>query len=156
MEKETAWSLVFEAKKEAFLKGHPLILPVRGWSMFPVLMNGDMIKVIKVESKRLIPGDIVVFDAKSFVAHRLLLVRRKGTDRFFITKGDSLPYCDGSVSEKAMVGRVVSVRKPWFCLSLDGGAGRALNLICLFLSVVRFWTPGLAVAKRMVRFLRRV
>jgi len=69
------------ARPELWLsKDGTVLIPVRGISMGPTLVEGDRVEVRRASREEVVPGDLVVFPrAGALTVHRLLRLRR---DRF--------------------------------------------------------------------------
>ncbi len=87
-------------------------LPVQGYSMLPLLRDGDSILVTH-DLSNMRKGDILVFQrADGLVAHRLIqVVKHSGNSPVYLTKGDNCTYFDAPLAGKDILGRVNSVRK---------------------------------------------
>jgi signal peptidase I len=81
-------------------------LRVSGTSMVPSLWSGDVLTICPVKLTDVVAGDVVVFSRDSFlITHRVIRTCASA----LITRGDSLPFPDSSVSEDELLGRVVSI-----------------------------------------------
>jgi signal peptidase len=81
-------------------------LKVAGASMLPSVWPGDIVTVQRRGLSDLQPGQIVLcYREGELIAHRVTSVVG---DRL-ITRGDSLPHCDPSVTASDIVGQVVSI-----------------------------------------------
>ncbi len=91
-------------------KGIPFRFKARGFSMSPMIQDGDVITICSFHPEALHLGDVVaIFYARTekFVVHRL--IDRKGD--FFIVKGDNNPGPDEQVSQDQIVGRVKRIER---------------------------------------------
>src|SRR5690554_7123551 len=71
---------------ELLRSGNTVQVAVRGISMFPLLMKGDVVLVKQTAIGHLKKGAVVVFEGRdAWVAHRLLKVTNKG----LLTRGDA-------------------------------------------------------------------
>ena len=101
--------------------GHPVQIVARGRSMWPFLLDGDVLTLTPDGRARL--GDIVLVPLGEFgVVHRVVL-RAPG---WVCPKGDALPAFDGWVRTGAPLARVTEVRR---------GAASFVPLRCLPLPV---------------------
>ena len=118
-------------------------IKVTSSSMSPCIMQGETISVVRVASRSLWPGDIVVFRGESFgnrqvelVVHRLIWRDHPlGQPTRVFTKGDAVDHLDISVPIEWVVGKVESIssaqgqRKPTTafdrlrCVMLAAGYG---------------------------------
>lgn len=91
---------------EDLLTEHNVRVTLRGMSMFPMLMKGDIVVVAPVGYDQLRKGDIVVFESDSIlVAHRL--IRKKNGS--VLTRGDGNRKYDGSIPFEKIKGKVIKV-----------------------------------------------
>jgi signal peptidase I len=90
------------------LAGKHTVLPMHGYSMAPLLHEGDQI-IIEYSAKSVCIGDILVFRQDDhMVIHRVLSVARKGSAiSCWITKGDNNIDIDPPVTPEQVIGRVV-------------------------------------------------
>ncbi|WP_044117977.1 signal peptidase I [Alkaliflexus imshenetskii] len=112
---------------ELLKQGKTILAPVRGMSMFPFLLKGDIIKVSPANFHSLNPGDVVVYciDGK-LVAHRL--IKRDLAKGVCITRGDGNSRADSPIQESSIIGTVtavVSSRFSWAKVAI-GKAGKYL------------------------------
>ncbi|MCS7221692.1 MAG: signal peptidase I [Anaerolineae bacterium] len=135
---------------ELLASGRALTVRVRGYSMFPWLRPGDLVRVEPVDVMTLHPGDVILFRAGNLaITHRLL----RWKDGFLITKGDAAPCPDRPLSPAEVAGRVVEVRRGGRAWRLDRGWRRTLAPVQAALSP---WTPPLyAIVRRLRRVLSR-
>lgn len=85
-------------------------VPIRGRSMFPVLKDGDMVRVDS-DLAGIGPGVIIVFrQGGELIAHRVLRTWQVGQGgRSYLTQGDRCSYPDRSVEAARILGQVVGV-----------------------------------------------
>ncbi len=95
-------------------KGQTVQVSVRGMSMFPLLMKGDVVLVKSVTYVTLRKGDIVVFERNDiWVAHRLI----HKTDGKLRTQGDGNRVIDATLPFSSVKGVVVKVTKSRWLLA---------------------------------------
>ena len=82
-----------------------------GTSMLPLIWPGRPLKVTRVDSEELRPGDLVLYrNAARLIIHRFYA--RSGA--FFMFKGDFRTRFDRPVASQAILGRVKPViTRPW-------------------------------------------
>ncbi len=130
---------------ELLAAGHTLTVHVRGYSMFPWLRPGDLIRVEPVDATSLRPGDVILFRAGGVaITHRLL----RWKDGRLITKGDAAPCPDRPLSPVEVAGRVIEVRRGDRVWRLDRGWHR---MLAPALAAISPWTPPLYAAMRRLR-----
>jgi signal peptidase I len=133
-------------------KGQAVQVSVRGMSMFPLLMKGDVVLVEKVTYKALRKGDIVVFERNDiWVAHRLV---RKANGNLQ-TQGDGNRLLDADLHFSKVKGVVVKVTKCrwWLANWATKWPGRALAYTHI-LSGPAFWVLG-RLASKVYRILKK-
>ena len=125
--------------------GQAVQVAVRGMSMFPLLMKGDVVLVKPVTYEALRKGDIVVFERNAiWVAHRLI----RKFDGHLVTHGDGNRLKDDNLPFNSVKGIVVKVVKArwWLARWATKWPGRALA----YTSVVTgpaFWLLGRLASK---------
>lgn len=72
-------------------------------SMEPAIHVGDMIIIHEKDDYEV--GDIILYEAKSFVTHRIVAVTENGV----ITQGDANNVDDGEILREQIVGKVVLI-----------------------------------------------
>lgn len=101
------------ANKDIRLPGHlssdhlPAWFPGAGWSMFPSIRPGDMVRICKGESPYQ-AGQVIVF----FTQQKLIMHRIVGWDPLssrWLVKGDTCSHFDPKLSDRHIVGYVSRV-----------------------------------------------
>jgi signal peptidase I len=131
-------------------KGQAVQVSVRGMSMFPLLMKGDVVLVKPVTYVELRKGDIVVFERNGiWVAHRLI----RKYDGNILTNGDGNQLKDAPLSFSSVKGIVVKVVKSrwWLANLATKWPGRALAYTSLFTGPA-FWILGRVASKLYLLF----
>lgn len=78
--------------------------------MFPVLSTGDSVIVSSIGD--LTAGDIILYRNRgNLICHRIVKIINKDGKVFYITRGDSLLYDDGSVSLDDIIGKVSAIER---------------------------------------------
>lgn len=112
---EVVWRMAQRGWRAA---GAQHIWPVRGWSMWPILRDGDEV-VVDHGCLTFAPGDIVVcWRDRRLLAHRVLWVRAEPSPAV-LTKGDSRRRCDGWISAENILGRVNARQRQGRRIRLD-------------------------------------
>ncbi|RAP77473.1 signal peptidase I [Paenibacillus montanisoli] len=88
-------------------------LPSSGNSMYPIISQGNICRIIAVEPNEISRGDIVLFVSsfQALIGHRLLQVVQRGEEMLYIFKGDANPHSDEPVKFDRIVGKLIEVRK---------------------------------------------
>lgn len=96
---------------ELLRQGKTVKVGVRGWSMFPFLWPGDIVRVSSAGNFKIKPGMVVVHarDDGLLVAHRV--VRGDLTNGTWVTRGDSNLKADTPVPATAIAGVVTGIEK---------------------------------------------
>ena len=89
--------------------------------MQPTIREGEAITVEPVEPSRLTRGDIILYRSdRGVLAHRIVgIKRRKGEETIFRVRGDAWGSSDESVESKRVAGKVVSVERDGYSLTLN-------------------------------------
>lgn len=88
-----------------------LEIKMQGYSMFPVLKDGDTAIVEKCKSDKVKLGDLLVFRYKGkFIAHRLMKITHENGKQYFLAKGDNNKHYDPLFDEKEMIGKILSTK----------------------------------------------
>ncbi len=166
MEFETLFSEVYEMSDELLKSSKDIMLKVGGYSMFPCLRPGDLIKIRHFSIDTLQIGDIIVFRAKkNWIAHRIRKIDYSGNKRIFITKGDSCPNNDIPIFEENVVGKVVSYHrknkeKELFIKKLRNGKRLANNDYPMMKIFIRIWLKYILtkfrIKNQIMRFSKNV
>lgn len=115
----------YEVMDELLRSGNTVQVAVRGMSMFPLLMKGDVVLVKQVDISQLQKGEVVVFEGRdAWVAHRLIKVADQG----LLTRGDANRGMDEQVPFSHYKGVVIKIgRARWPLARLAvGQAGKCL------------------------------
>ena len=92
--------------------GQPVRMRMGGYSMFPLMLPGDVGVISKVPLEDIRRGEVVVFDrGDKWIAHRLVGIQESGADVVFITQGDSIPFPDAPFGHDALRGVIRSVSR---------------------------------------------
>src|SRR6185295_9848523 len=83
-----------------------------GDSMYPAILNGDVITVSPVASGDIARGDILLYrDGDRVLAHRLIGIAESGRETRFRFRGDSNATCDLPIARSQILGRVETVER---------------------------------------------
>ncbi|MBN1552512.1 signal peptidase I [bacterium] len=88
---------------------------VFGESMAPMIKNGDVITIERIDPQSVRPGDILacVNSAEILVVHRLIQINSNDNGHnIFILKGDTQTCCDAPILSSQILGRVTTISKP--------------------------------------------
>ena len=111
-------------------------LKVGGYSMYPVLKNGDIITINKCKINELKTGEIVVFKTRDkWIAHRLLKIRN-GNELMLITKGDTCKHKDPVFTEEDFAGKVISFSRKSKEVNLNNSFRKFVGIFIARLSLV--------------------
>ncbi len=103
--------VIKEMRREACEKGGSLSFTIVSGSMSPVIREGDVVKVTKVEPSRIRIGDIVAFyDGDRVVVHRVFGRSRVNDRLIFSQRGDAIGG-SGVIRPQNLIGRVSSLNR---------------------------------------------
>lgn len=126
-----AHALKCELAGEVLRSSGKLRLGVTGWSMLPTLWPGDTLIIEQTDSSAVSPGDIVLFAREQrFFVHRM--TANSLAERGIRTRGDAMPRMDPPVSDRELLGRVVSIERNGKSISPKrefNPAGRAVSAL---------------------------
>jgi len=79
-----------------------------GYSMMPILQDGDVVSIQKVSLESLRINDIICFRQKNrLVTHRVVYK----TKSYVITKGDNNPVSDGKILKNKILGKISAIER---------------------------------------------
>lgn len=83
--------------------------------MYPTIVAGDDIEIIKVSIETLRLNDIVLFadvDSAHPIVHRIIRIDGNKNNIILITKGDYVPWKDAQkITKRSYIGKVIKIRK---------------------------------------------
>ncbi len=144
---------MFDIWKEV---GKESTLQVSGWSMHPLIEDGDTV-VVKHSHKDIKPGATIAFSVRSptdkkdhrIVVHRVLRCYTVRGETVYVNRGDHNQHIDSRVRESAILGKVVAiVRKDGKRINLESPFRRGVGYM-----VVR-WVDFSRILPRQIRELR--
>jgi signal peptidase I len=104
-------------------KGASFRFQGKGFSMSPLIKNGDVLTIAPLQGSAPGFGDIVVFThphTGKLIIHRII-GKKAGS---YLTKGDNTHEIDGLISRTAILGRVTKVERNGKSISLGIGLDR--------------------------------
>ena len=85
-----------------------MLFRVLGNSMYPTLLNNDVVSVIVCEEYCV--NDILVVNCiDHLMIHRIIKTQMRNDEMYYLTKGDNNNFIDRWCSSKAVIGKVVKV-----------------------------------------------
>lgn len=126
-------------------------IPITGRSMLPLIRNGDQVLVAH-GSGDISRGDVVVFRQEGgLVAHRVLRVLGD-TEPAFLTKGDNTSRADSPVEAKAVIGRVLAIKRGGRELRIDTTLWLAVGWCVAVFSLIfsRLYGWGRSIKSRLL------
>lgn len=120
---ECRGSELYELGKELADAGASLHIEVRGWSMYPIIRNGDKIHVSPVAIDDINVGDVVFFrSGDRLLAHRVVGHAVDSGCTSLRTRGDRFRHEDPPFGQAELIGKVVIVSRT------RGGSQRVVRL----------------------------
>jgi len=111
--------------EHALIAGTTVRFRAEGTSMYPTIRDGEAVTIAAISTNDIVRGDVLLCrHAARVVAHRVVSVATRGTDRLFQLRGDANGSCDTPVGADAVVGRIISVRRNGHLVQLCGRAAR--------------------------------
>lgn len=90
-----------------------LFFSTAGASMFPFIRWDEQILVKRVPPEKLNIGDIIVYRSEKGdkICHRLARIERRDGLLWFQTKGERSKFYDPPVSQQAILGKVIAIKR---------------------------------------------
>lgn len=115
-------------------KGKTFTFTLTGNSMHPLIRKGDRVHIQGCDPRDLSAGDIITYRNDAlYVTHRVLWIRRRGTDIRLIAKGDSEITVDPPLSPEHILGKVAAIGRANRTLNLETPSWRFMNRLLGFL-----------------------
>jgi signal peptidase I len=116
--------------------------------MWPFLKTGEKVMVKKVSAEDLRIGDIILYRlGNQMVCHRLVKKVASASGYLIYAWGDASPYLGEPITEKALVGKVISILRNGRIISFTGIGRHFVNrLIAEFGPFIRI---GIKIMKRL-------
>lgn len=110
------------------LIGREVGLRVSGKSMYPLVRQGDSIRLEKCTAGALAIGDVITFKKDdNYFTHRLIWTTKWADGIRLITKGDNEITTDPPVPPASVLGKVASIQRGNRTLRLTTPAWRSMN-----------------------------
>lgn len=98
------FQLLRESEKEVTFQ-------VNGFSMLPLINEGDEITVKRIDSNKIQFGDLIAFNIDdNFVIHRIVKIIKNKNELLFWEKGDNRKF-PTLINENQIIGKVLKIRK---------------------------------------------
>ena len=117
-------------------EGHAVQLPPRGWSMYPLIVQGrDSVVIEPVEVRSLRRGDVILYrrDGGPLVLHRICRIVPEG----YFTVGDNQRQIEGPLRPDQIRGRMSAVIRNGRTVPVESAVYRVLTGIWLLLRPLR-------------------
>ena len=123
-------------------QGQGVRFKANGWSMYPTICDGEMIRVEPVLPSQVRHGDIILYrSSRGVTAHRVVRIQREtnsivgyhGQLFLFNMRGDSLRVDDPPVMPDQILGKVFSVERNGQTVALYGTRAIIIQEARLFL-----------------------
>ena len=93
---------------EGLKDGNTLRSRSRGDSMAPFIRDGNVLLIKPADEIYL--GDVIAFrNNQGIIAHRVIEKNKIGSEFYYTTKGDNLPYKDDPMRKSKVLGKVIEV-----------------------------------------------
>jgi hypothetical protein len=153
---------LYELGKELADTGASLHIEVRGWSMYPIIRDGDKVEVAPAMIDEIDVGDVVFFrSGDRLLAHRVVGFVSDGGCTSLRARGDRFRQEDPPFGQADLVGRVATVfrdrRGSQRVIRLDRGLSRYLgSLVARSRVVHRCFRWGARTMQRFENLTARV
>ena len=117
-----------DLSNQILTSGKSLRFRARGCSMFPFILNGDLLTVQSVAEQAIMPLDILMvgIDEQRIVTHRVIEVNQKKGNIQFLLQGDAADTPDGYFDPGVVLGRIVSYERRGRIILTDSRIYRVL------------------------------
>ena len=142
---------LLEILKSVLDKGRPFRFRVRGFSMSPLIKDGDVLTISPPSEHEFHNGDVVLFEEeleRRPIVHRIV----HGQGDMFLVKGDNLGEADGYIHRKSILGTVTCVERRGRKIRI--GLGKERRLLAL-MSRKKIVTALLVIPRFILRLFRR-
>lgn len=118
-------------------KKQPIRFRAKGHSMYPHILDGDILEIEPVDPKKIQLGDILfhLTPRKNLIAHRCIRIDHSA----FYTKGDTAYGKGLQVRPEDILGRVSTVERNGNYISFQGNALRVKNRLLAIISPQGAW-----------------
>jgi signal peptidase I len=130
-----------ELSIEVLKAGHDLRFEARGWSMRPLVRDGDVLLVRPAGNGEIAVADIVLYRSprRGIVVHRVVGIRRDGHERVLSVKGDAARRPDPAVLESHVAGKIVAIERSGRSINPDNRGWRYFSTLYVRVPPVRWW-----------------
>lgn len=120
--------------------GHALRFRAEGWSMYPIIRDGDIVEVAPVRASQLRRGDVLLCRiGDAAIAHRLVGFNNGTGHTALVLRGDAAFAKDAPVPFTSVIGRVTDVRRDGNERGLATHRARITGLLVSRLWRVKRW-----------------
>jgi signal peptidase I len=125
-----------ELSEEMLRAGTSLRFQARGYSMHPLVRDGDVLLVQPVKARELAIGDVVLASSgpARIVVHRVVRRQTGPAGSEFVLQGDQLARPDGLIPEAQVYGRLVAIERGGVQIALDRLPMKMLNVVAALCS----------------------
>lgn len=143
--------------RDVLEQGKSVRFQARGWSMRPLIRNGDIVTACSVKKASVKIGDIVFYiaDNNRAMVHRIIGLRgnRNRGDMTAWIKGDACFGPTDKVPVQNIVGRVVVIERKGREKRLDTVWHKALSLVLVGVSPLTIWVLPILIAAKKTLWL---
>ena len=151
MNREMRLHPALDMLKEVIERDVEIPLKTFGLSMRPSIHGGEWIVVRRAGAEEISVGDVVIYQAgNTFVAHRVIRKRHQEGRVYFTVKGDAHLAAEGEIAAKAVVAKVVALKKANKMMDLNHPRWHLANRL------VALYSSGVDVLYRSVPFLHGI
>ena len=130
-----------ELSRDIFEKGKSVRFQAKGWSMRPLIRDGDLIVVNPIENSSIKTGDVVFYSTtgNKVIVHRLIRkYKQKGRITAFI-KGDASFSSPEKIDIQNVLGKVIAIERNGRKKRLDTKLHQIIGLLLSGISPVSHW-----------------
>lgn len=121
--------------------GSYLRFQAKGWSMRPLIHDGDFITVSPIENSAVKVGDVVFYTLSEgrVMVHRVINKYKKDSSVTMLIKGDATFSPPDKVDSRNVLGKVVAIERNGHKRNLDTRFYQTLNLLFARISPLSYW-----------------
>jgi signal peptidase I len=148
--------LFFEIAKEVLASGNEFRFKATGRSMQPFILDGDILTISPIGSKKLKSGQIAFYfnDVNHLLAHRIHKINHTNTNITYLVKGDGLPYDLEYIHHEKILGFAIKAERNIKTIHLNNIFNRYYPLIFLKTNVYKIKIKH--VLRRIIKKLKTI
>ncbi len=142
------YSSLADLSRKILTNGSSFELKVKGYSMYPFIRESDIITIQSVNSSLLHVGDVVFYErGNTLVVHRIIKKQSVNGAIYFTTRGDACPEDEENITENAVLGKVIRLKR----------GGKTIQLNCVVSDfLLRFWRISYPLGPLAIKYAAKI